>query len=69
VARKYSLNCGYWVELRGLEPLALPAETGSELQRMFVDVVTRSLRVQRIFVAVLRDVTVLATGLCKVAEL
>jgi hypothetical protein len=36
---------------------------------MFVDAVTRSSVSSGIFVAVLRDVTVLATGLCEVAEL
>lgn len=39
-----------------------PAKMGSELQRMFIDVVTPPPGVLRICVGVLRDVTVLATG-------
>jgi hypothetical protein len=35
VARKYSLKCGYSVELRGLEPLRIPPEIPSELRRLF----------------------------------
>jgi hypothetical protein len=51
------------VELRGIEPLALPAEMGSEQRRPFVCVVTQRLRVLRICAGVLRDVTVLGLGL------
>jgi hypothetical protein len=50
------------VELRGIEPLALPAEMGSEQRRLFVCVVTQRLRVLRIRAGVLRDVTVLGLG-------
>ena len=51
------------MELRGFEPLALPAEMGSELQRMVSGVVTQVLRDLQICVGVLRRVTVLAMGL------
>jgi hypothetical protein len=47
------------VELRGLEPLFNPAETGSELRRMLDAVVTRCIGHQQICVGVSRDVTVL----------
>ena len=46
------------MELRGFEPLILPAEMGSDVRRMFADVVTSHLVVLRICVGVLRDVTV-----------
>lgn len=29
---KWVLTCGFWVELRGFEPLSIPAQTSSELQ-------------------------------------
>jgi hypothetical protein len=50
------------VQLRGFEPLALPAEIGADLRRMVLHVVARSVRVLRICVGVLRDVTVLGQG-------
>jgi hypothetical protein len=48
------------VELRGFEPWILPAEMGSDLLRMFADVVTSAPCVLRICVVVLHDVTMLA---------
>ena len=47
------------VDLRGFEPLPVPAKIGSELGRMFDHGVTRPLCVLPICAAVLRDVTVL----------
>ena len=49
----------FTVQLRGFEPRIEPAKIGSELRRMFSHIVTRLLRVLRICIAVLRDVTVL----------
>ena len=50
------------VELRGFEPLPVPAKIGSEPERMFDHGVTPHVGVLPICVAVLRDVTVLAYG-------
>jgi hypothetical protein len=47
------------VELRGLEPRTEPEEMALELRFLSFGVVTRVLRFLRIFVGVLRDVTVL----------
>jgi hypothetical protein len=47
------------VELRGFEPLAVPAEMAPELGWMFFDGVTQRCYDMRICVGVLRDVTVL----------
>lgn len=52
------------MELRGFEPLHIPAEIAAELRRMFFGGVTHAVRVLRICVAVLRDVPVLAACAC-----
>jgi hypothetical protein len=56
------LNCENLVELRGFEPLALPAKMGSELPFVFFDVATQHVRVLRVCAGVLRDATVLGIG-------
>jgi hypothetical protein len=58
--QKVPLNCAFLVELRGLEPQRLPAKTKPEMQLLASGVVTPWAIFLRIWVSVLRDVTVLA---------
>jgi hypothetical protein len=57
-----ALRWAFTVELRGIEPLLVPAEMKCELRLLFIHCVTWCVRVQAICVDVLRDVTVLATS-------
>ena len=52
----------FLVELRGLEPRREAAKMASDLGALSFGVVTRVLRLLRICVSVLRDVTVLANN-------
>jgi hypothetical protein len=60
--RKVPLTCGYRVELRGLEPRPVPAETAPDLRWLCVHVVTPVLCVLLICLGVLRDVTSLGSS-------